>query len=540
MSIENRLAIEEFEILARGIILRGYYKPGGDSGASLRQLMALSRPALYEFVADEESVDAAALSYVLMRLPVGIWNVRQITVSGEIPSEVAEDFTPVETRARRRPTFRTGEYSLATAFGGGMSDLIDFISALTCYQIETDKIRTRYTHYREKSAEEEVSFSVWRSIERITDDSALSAEERKSLLHELSVELKADYAAMKNLDRTLEGALLDFVRAVIFSRSKDLKVIFTDRYRLVGIYSKRAKSWCRAISEALRGLGLAERPIYLVSSNRHSLVNCLSPHVRGLFSARGEGYEEYSRIRQAGQDGADDGRIDADRSGGIHYLGMPASMPFCQIIDTAKVDGALSDYRIGWKTPVHPSVILNMDYAFGEEGFFLFNELCETFSTLLRGVYIIGKAGTLVGSRGDIMLPSFFVKQGTGDVYDLGNCLNRDDFVGLLNSQSVYDGGPMLTVAGTFLQNHEVLRYFRDNWSALGVEMEGIPYARALEQASLRGRTSSLRVGIVYYASDAPLLGDLLSVPLGESGVAPVYAASIAILRNILSLIGKG
>ncbi len=535
MSIENRLAIEEFETLAKGIILRGYYKPGGDSGASLRQLMAMSRPALYEYVADDDRVDAAALSYVLMRLPVGIWNVRQITVTGEIASEVAEDFVPVETRARRRPTYRTGEHSLVTAFSGGMSDLIDFISALTCYQIESDKIRIKYAHHLEKSQEDGESYSVWDAIEKIEDYASLSPEERKSLLHELSVELKADYGAMKNLDRTLEGGLLDFVRAVIMSHTKDLKIIFPDRFSIVGAYSKRAKAWCTMVLESMAALDLADKRIHLVSSNRHSLVNCLSPHVRSAFTGEGDGFQRYAEMRKSGRDGIDLERIARDRQGGIHYLETPVGMPFCQLIDMKRVDGARADDRIGWNTGAIDAVILNMDYAFGEEGFYLFNELCETFGPRLRGVYIMGKAGTLVGERGDIMLPSFFVKQGTGDVYDLGNCLNRDDFIGILDRHEVFDRGPMLTVAGTFLQNEDVLRYFRDNWSAMGVEMEGIPYARALAQATLRKRASNLKVGIVYYASDAPLRGDLLSIPLGDTGVTPVYAATIAILRNILA-----
>jgi len=94
----------------------------------------------------------------------------------------------------------------------------------------------------------------------------------------------------------------------------------------------------------------------------------------------------------------------------------------------------------------------------------------------------------------------------------------------------------MLTVAGTFLQNREVLEYFRDRWHALGVEMEGTPYARALSQAKLRGRIrEQVGVGVAYYASDAPLSSDLLSVPLGSEGIRPVYAVTIAILRNILS-----
>ena len=93
----------------------------------------------------------------------------------------------------------------------------------------------------------------------------------------------------------------------------------------------------------------------------------------------------------------------------------------------------------------------------------------------------------------------------------------------------------MLTVAGTFLQNRVVLEYFRDRWGALGVEMEGTPYARALAQAKLRGRVKDpLSVGVAYYASDAPLSSDLLSTPLGDEGMKSTYTVTVAILRDIL------
>lgn len=84
-------------------------------------------------------------------------------------------------------------------------------------------------------------------------------------------------------------------------------------------------------------------------------------------------------------------------------------------------------------------MILNMDYAFGEEGFFIFNEMFESLGADVSSVYVMGKAGTLVGGRGDIMLPSYFVKQGSGDVYEVDNCLATDDFEGT-GCARVYSG----------------------------------------------------------------------------------------------------
>jgi hypothetical protein len=419
-----------------------------------------------------------------------------------------------------------------------MTDLLDFISALTCYQIESDKIRARHASYRRKLEESPDILSVWSAVDSWQQGYGEPVgEQRKSLLHDLSVELGSDYASVKALDASLEGRLLEVVASICRSAPRDLKVVFSDRFGLMGMYSRKARGWAAAVSSAIDSLGQADSPIYLISSNLHSVANCLSPFVREYALENGlDPRLGYGELRAClSSPGILEARKRRDSEGGMVSLQVPAEMPFCQVACLKSVDPSLTDPRLGWKGRGR-GVIVNMDYAFGEEGFFLFNELFELFGMRIRRVYILGKAGTLRGIRGDIMLPTFFVKQGSGEAYEIGNCLEAEDFAGL-GDFAVHTGGPMLTVAGTFLQNNEVLRYFRDRWGALGVEMEGIPYAKALMHAVLRKRIpADVTAGVCYYASDAPLAGDLLSVPLGSTGVGPVYAATLAILRSILRL----
>ena len=335
---------------------------------------------------------------------------------------------------------------------------------------------------------------------------------RNSLFHALSVEFRCGYDELVELDELLGGELAEFVLTTVKTDSRALKVTFTDRFGLIGSYNRRAKHWAAVVKTAVDGCSR----VHLVSSNRHSLVNVLSPWV-SAHRKGGAGWSEVRRLLDDPETSAE--RLRVDREAGIETVPVPDDMPFCQ---TARVFGS--------------ETIVNMDYAFGEEGFFLFNELCESLGDRLCSVFIIGKAGTLTGARGDVMLPSYFVKQGTGDVYPVENCLTPGDFPDDFPFK-VHTGGPMLTVDGTFMQNRDVLEYFRDNWKALGVEMEGIPYVRALLQAFLRKRIrGKLPVGVVYYASDAPLQGDTLAVPLGESGIEPVYAATQAVLRRMEKL----
>ena len=299
MGLEERLAIDEFETLATAIILRGYYKPGGDSGASLRRLMTKTAPALYPHAGNPDRVDVGALNYTLNRLPDGFWTIRQIQITRDISEAVQNDFPEVRTTARRRPTYKTGPRSYVTAFRGGFTDLLDFISAITCYQIESDKIRDKYRHAQLKKAEDPSHYSVWDEIDGLNPAEEMSGERRNSLLHALTVEFRAEYAELKDLDRYLEGRLPDVVKRIALSESKGLKVVFSDTFGLLAVYSRRAKKWSASVHAHVKALGLADRPVYLVSSNRHSVINILSPFVREL--ARQEGWEDhddYGRLRE--------------------------------------------------------------------------------------------------------------------------------------------------------------------------------------------------------------------------------------------------
>ena len=99
--------------------------------------------------------------------------------------------------------------------------------------------------------------------------------------------------------------------------------------------------------------------------------------------------------------------------------------------------------------------------------------------------------------------------------------------------------GPMVTVLGTSLQNKDILRYFMDtSWKAIGLEMEGAHYQKAIQVASkIRHHISEdLFVMYAYYASDNPLeTGSTLSSGgLGLTGVKPTYLITYRILEKIL------
>jgi hypothetical protein len=97
----------------------------------------------------------------------------------------------------------------------------------------------------------------------------------------------------------------------------------------------------------------------------------------------------------------------------------------------------------------------------------------------------------------------------------------------------------MVTVLGTSLQNRQILKYFqKSSWNAIGLEMEGAFYQKAIQSAAMirKSINAKVKVRYAYYASDNPLEsgGTLASGSLGIDGVKPTYLITIAILNKIL------
>lgn len=147
----------------------------------------------------------------------------------------------------------------------------------------------------------------------------------------------------------------------------------------------------------------------------------------------------------------------------------------------------------------------------------------------------MGKAGILTGKKGDIMIPDSHVFEGTADNYPFKNELTIKDFEGF--NLGVCQG-TMFTVLGTSLQNKDVLNYLMESsWQAIGLEMEGAHYQKAIQSESLIRQSirKNVKVLYAYYASDNPLEtgSTLASGALGMEGVKPTYLITYKILEKI-------
>jgi hypothetical protein len=97
----------------------------------------------------------------------------------------------------------------------------------------------------------------------------------------------------------------------------------------------------------------------------------------------------------------------------------------------------------------------------------------------------------------------------------------------------------MVTVLGTSLQNRDMLdRFHSSSWKAVGLEMEGGHFQRAISGAIIQEHIPpDMKIRYAYYASDNPLLSGqtLASGPMGEDGIVPTYMISKVILEKIVN-----
>ena len=111
----------------------------------------------------------------------------------------------------------------------------------------------------------------------------------------------------------------------------------------------------------------------------------------------------------------------------------------------------------------------------------LFSQV-STAANRILGVYILGKAATLNGRVGDVMIPNVVYDEHSRNSYLFRNCFTAQDVAPLLSFGTVFDNQKAVTVRGTLLQNREFMHVFYEE-GYTDIEMEaGTLFERALRR----------------------------------------------------------
>ncbi len=548
---ESSAAIERLYITMRHLFNRGFYKPMGVSGETLREALLSLRPEIYGSIA-EEKVELNGLLYVIERLPVGIEECRYINLTSD-EGYSKSHFLPIVPPKRRRNCYRIDDEQMNIEITRGRSDIYDILTHLTFIFIESHKIKDRVLIDEEGRLTRD-----WEKLEQVVlQNKKLTLIDREKAISHASnilgrtfaevIDIYEGFGTKEKPDRFLHviywlGKLA--IEEVVDNNKRTITFSPILRERLGHhIYGE---IWANNIKEVLEQNDLLARPIHIISANMHSVMNSIfaEPVLGSKYKAADE-FQIFEDLSKSGNDALRK-KVEefALQHGMISLPDTSGTNIDVQIFDTAKIDikkSAFPKAVFGKEKPV----LIVMDYAFGEQAFETIDELLKPYKTAdgkiflnVESVSIMGKAGILQGGKGDIMIPNAHVNEGTADNYPFENELTAEMFEG--NDIPVF-AGPMVTVLGTSLQNKDLLQFFHDStWGAIGLEMEGAYYQKAIQSAS-RIRKSinpKVKVRYAYYASDNPLEtgSTLASGGLGTTGVKPTYLITIKIIEQIFNV----
>lgn len=522
--------------------------------------------------AREQSPDMAAFIYTLLRLPSCIHQV-QLVVLGQSTGVFArlggyediEEWEMVAAMARRRRCFFNGRETLA-CFIASRSDIDDVIPMLTAYQIEWNKMHALLRRFL--ASESQFDFS------KLEDDTELQLQLAEALQITGGCENPVDDLLRL---RTIWGAnFVEYLQRIAAAPRK-LRVQLLSGS--LSEYRRATSAWWENIERTCPDLNA--RPVYFVSSNPHSQTNLLSGFalrrqgdlVRFMEEAEQSEYlKEWKDIEaqeinsskenflyyllkkyQAAEkergslerQRQDEQLCGIQRVSSEHSFDVDAQVIEMQRLKPDWLDPRLREADLSWLTR-SDAFILNIDYPLGMAAYNILTEVAEQVGRVL-GVYVMGKAASLNGTMGDIVIPNVVHDEHSQNTYLFANCFTAGNVARYLMYGTVLNNQKAVTVRGTFLQNARYMDvFYREGYT--DIEMEAGAYLSAVyemyrpvrhpmnEIVNLYGLPFDL--GIVHYVSDTPLgKGKNLGAGnLSYYGMDSTYAASLVVLQRIFQM----
>lgn len=514
--------------------------------------------------AKDPTPDMAAFIYVLLRMPACLSRAR-LVVMGQSEQVFAdhgyldvEAWEAVNAVGRRRYYFFDGNETIAV-YIASRSDIDDMIPSLTAYQIERRKLH----QILGKPA----------IIQLLSSSSDLDQSE--VMLERLS---NLSEIPMEDLDRlsSIWGEGLSSNLLTIAQKKQSLSVrllagSLTD-------YRRATRRWWNHVCDVVPEIHFEDHPIYFVSSNTHSLANLLSgfalvreADLVSFIEARGSSdlKGEYSDILERNVPSSRENflyyalkkfeaihpQVATDRIQHEESLGItraPSRHVFDVEVQVVKMSN-LQPERLDPRLQLpgvellrnSEALIINIDFPLGMAAYLVLSEVARNIADI-RGVFIMGKAATLNGRIGDVMIPNVVHDEQSENTYLFDNCLGAVDVAPYLVYGAVMDNQKATSALGTFLQNESYMDVFYQEGYTI-IEMETGPFLSSIyemtrpqrfprnELVNLYG--APFPIGVLHYASDTPFSKgkNLGAQNLSYFGMDPTYATMSAILHKIMS-----
>lgn len=550
------------------LFVRTYYSLLRSSGEVAIDALVESHEGMVSLLhphANSPVLDVSALVYSSLRLPACAVDTRLILLGQR--SAVFErwgypvgHWEEVMAKARRRRAYYDGDETLALTITS-RSDIDDIIPVLTAYQIEWNKL-----HLVLRTAQGR------RFIKQLEVNRVLTEDELATLAAAAGVDMDDILRLYAAWDSDTVRILTAIAEAPKKFAVRLLAGSLTD-------YRKAMRYWWLNVHDSTPNINYEDRRVYFISSNTHAVVNLWSGYglqkqqeVLDYIGSAGhtdllaeyesieaaavpssqENFFYYAMKKYMQNNGDEASREQAEVEAEIGIERVSSEGGFAldtQVIEIGQVNTEWIDPRLCLPDiellSNSDALIVNIDYPLGLAAYEVLARVAENVGRV-DGVYVMGKAATLNGRIGDIMLPVVVHDEHSLNTYMFNNCFTAVEVSPYLVYGTVLDNQKSVSVRGTFLQNTQYMGvFYREGYT--DIEMEAGPYLSAVYEMIRPKRhpyneivslySAHFDIGILHYASDKPLSKgkNLGTGSLSYRGMDPTYASAVAILRRIIS-----
>ena len=519
--------------------------------------------ALHVKAGDPEP-DMAAFIYSVLRMPQCLDRI-DLVVMGQSERVFCEHgycdverWQRVNAPGRRRRSFFDGQGTLAV-YIASRSDIDDMVPILTAYQIERGKLHRRLNN--------PAAIQILRKSSQGDGDPTYAELQALSELTEIDAD---------DLGRLSEIWGTETAERLLAIAEHDQEISIRSLAGSLADYKRATRRWWQNVERHQPELDFSERPISFISSNTHSMANLLSGYalmreevLQDFIHTSGsdELHREYHDIIESNvpssmenylyyvlkkyQSEFPDDRLqqlEYEKSLGLsrvrsgHAFDIEVQTVRLNHLDPQRLDPRLRIPGIG-QLAESRALIINIDYPLGLAAYQVLTEIARNVANV-RGVYVMGKAATLNGRIGDVMIPDVVHDEHSLNTYLFSNDVTADSIAPHLIYGTVLDNQKAITVPGTFLQNEGYMSvFYREGYTDM--EMEAGPYLSGVYEMARPTRhpyneivnlhNAPFPIGIVHYASDTPFSKgiNLGARNLSYYGMDPTYASMIAIIRTI-------
>ena len=470
--------------------------------------------------ANSDEIDFNAWSYSLMRLPKNVFETYVYVLVNKAPiimstsESLSKELIPkIQIKARNRDVFKYLEGKALIMVRDMETDVLDFVCNMCIHIIESDKIKKLMLSpvsiqkiHASKNSFDETLEVLQNFLGKRLKDSDISMIKRtfgddlwKKLLN-LTLHYQ-DYSIAINKSLVIDRDPVENWVQNVWNTAKKLLEI---------------NSSLEEISDMV---------VDIVQGSKKTLVSCLSPHIykekeailkwakdnniqtlTKKFLCENDELLAYSNYYYLAFPEKNEEKEEMERKCGIHFINRSFSTGVkVLLINPNKLDKRYCDPNIVVKPASKNHLILHIGYTFGAQSHEIIKPLLMLFGPKTRSLNILGKAGGLVGKRMDILVADRMIYDKNNDLCNIqfGNISKEKLETQIKTNIHI---GPMLTVAGTILQNSDLLHFYKHVMGCIGLEMEGFYYAKEIENCIKHGL---LRKNFVtrcfYYLSDLPL-----------------------------------